>query len=68
MTTTVMTQNITRAHVEQYADFFTLNFHSDDNRSSMFFSEKDYTAQEYEAIAAACCGLVNAINQAGRKQ
>lgn len=68
MTTTVMTQNITRAHVEQYADFFTIDFHSDDNRSSIFFSAKDYTAQEYESIAAACCQLVNAINQAERKQ
>ena len=68
MTTTVMTQNITKANVDQYENFFMIDFHSDDNRSSMFFSAQDCTAQEYETIAAACCQLVNAINQAGRKQ
>lgn len=68
MSTTVMMQNITCARVEQYDDFFTIDFHSNDSRSSVFFSAKYYTAQEYESIAAACCQLVNAINQAGRKQ
>lgn len=68
MTTTVHAQNITRAVVKEYPDFFTIDFHSGYNRAGVFFSASDYTAQDYEAISAACCQLANAINNAKKEE